>query len=139
MSPPEASAGYSGTPLVRKLGIRDGSLVALLDAPPGFELTLGALPPGARVVRSRRGHPDVTLWFVPTLARLRSGMPRTAALAGKGRFWICWPKRTSALAGDLSDNVIRDAGLAMGLVDYKVCAVDETWSALCFATRSRVK
>jgi hypothetical protein len=143
-----APAGYSGTPLPKKLGIKPGARVALVDAPPDFERTLGTLPEGATLVRrggatgrgGRAAAADLTLWFVTSGAALARGLPRTAAACGArgegGHLWIAWPKRASGVATDLTENVVRDAALAAGLVDYKVCAIDATWSGLAFARRS---
>jgi CheY-like chemotaxis protein len=127
-------AGYSGTPLPKKLGIKDGFTVALVDAPDGFETTLGSLPENVRLVRNPRGARDLTLWFardVKSLERKVDAMVRH----GDPGLWICWPKRTSSLASDIGEQIVRDAGLSRGIVDYKVCAIDDTWSGLKFAKR----
>ena len=132
---PGTFAGYSGTPLPRKLRIREGSVVALLHAPEGFEAKLAPLPEGARVERRTAGA-DVILAFVKSAAALGRQLPALAREMPAGRtLWLIWPKKTSALAGDLGEPKVREMGLATGLVDYKVCAVDETWSALAFAAR----
>lgn len=128
-------AGYSGTPLPRKLGIKEGSVVALLDAPRGFRKTLGKLPAGARLRTKPDARCTPTLWFARSLADLTRGMRQAVALAAHGTVWILWPKQTSGVATDLKEGVVREAGLAAGLVDYKVCAVDATWSGLAFALR----
>ena len=135
---PGTFAGYSGTPLPKKLCIREGSVVALVHAPEGFEAKLTPLPEGARVER-RIGSADVILAFVKSVAALGRELPALAREMQAGRtLWLIWPKKTSPLAGDLGQPKVREMGLAIGLVDYKVCAVDETWSGLAFATR-RVK
>jgi CheY-like chemotaxis protein len=132
---PGTFAGYSGTPLPRKLRIREGSVVALIHAPEGFEAKLAPLPEGARVER-RMGDADVTLAFVKSISALGRELPALARRMQAGRtLWLIWPKKTSALAGDLGEPIVREMGLAIGLVDYKVCAVDETWSGLAFALR----
>jgi hypothetical protein len=127
-------SGYSGTPLPKKLGIKEGTTVSLVGAPDGFgfQQTLGGLPEGARLRRGRTAGADLVLWFVGTRREFDRGLERQAQL---DVLWIVWPKKTSALAGDLTQNVVRAAGLAAGLVDYKVCAVDETWSGLLFRRR----
>ena len=131
--PDSSLAGYSGTPLPAKLGIKPDSTVALVDAPENFEKTLGKLPTGAALNRSPKGRQALTLWFVTSLHDYRS---RLRALAvSSDRIWIIWPKKSSGVATDLSEQSIRDAGLATGLVDYKVCAVDSTWSGLLFTHR----
>lgn len=133
---PATMAGYSGTPLWRKLGIRAGAAVRIRGAPEGFGATLGPLPQGAREIG--RGAPDVSLLFCRSAAALARGWPAAAGeLPPGGRLWICWPKKASGLAGDLGEAEVRSFGLARGFVDYKVCAVDATWSGLCFARRGR--
>jgi len=132
---PGTFAGYSGTPLPKKLRIREGSVVALVHAPEGFEAKLAPLPEGARVHR-RMGNADVILAFVKSTAALGRELPALAREMQPGcTLWLIWPKKTSALAGDLGEPKVREMGLATGLVDYKVCAVDETWSGLAFAVR----
>ena len=128
-------AGYSGTPLPRKLGIKPGTVVRLLNAPAGFETTLGKLPEGARVTRRRGGGCDLTLWFVPRRRDLEEGLERVAGAVTTDRLWIVWPKKTSPLASDVSQRDVRSAGLHQGLVDYKICAVDDDWSGLLFSRR----
>ena len=136
MPQPPNPAGYSGTPLPRKLGIKEGSRVALLDAPRGFRKTLGKLPAGAKLGASTQDT-TLTLWFTRSRAALTRGMRQAAKLAAQGTVWILWPKQASGVATDLKEGIVREAGLAAGLVDYKVCAVDATWSALAFARRKR--
>jgi CheY-like chemotaxis protein len=132
---PDTFAGYSATPLPKKLRIREGSVVALVHAPEGFEAKLTPLPEGARIER-RIGNADVILAFVKSTTALGRELPALAREMQAGRsLWLIWPKKTSPLAGDLGQPKVREMGLAIGLVDYKVCAVDETWSGLAFATR----
>src|ERR1039458_1769741 len=135
---PDIFAGYSGTPLPKKLRIRENSVVALLHAPEGFEAKLDPLPPGVRL-RKQAGEADVILAFVRSASALSRELPALARALRQGRtLWIVWPKKTSTLAGDLGQPAVREMGLAAGLVDYKVCAVDETWSGLAFAARRAV-
>jgi len=131
------TAGYSGTPLPQKLGIRPGHRVALDRPPSGFEATLGELPEGARLLPSRRGGDfDVILLFVKDLETLEAKLgPATAGMGPATSLWICWPKKTSPLAGDVDENKVRERGLAAGFVDVKVCAVDQDWSGLKFMFR----
>jgi hypothetical protein len=125
------AAGYSGTPLPKKLGIREGARVALVDAPEGFEATLGALPPGVRVLRRPRAPLDVAVAFVTSRAGLERRVPSlAAALDPAGGLWLAWPKRASGVATDVTEDVVREVGLAAGLVDNKVCAIDAVWSGL---------
>jgi len=130
-------AGYSGTPLPKKLGIKEGSVVALLGAPRGFRKTLGKLPAGARLRAQGDSRCTLTLWFTRSRVDLGRGMRKAVALAGQGTVWIIWPKQASGVATDLKEGMVREAGLAAGLVDYKVCAVDATWSGLAFARRKQ--
>ena len=130
---PSSSAGYSGTPLPKKLGIKPGSVVALVGAPNGFRKTLGPLPEGAKLLAGADKDCTLTLWFTRSLKDLKQGIQRMARQAGHGPLWIIWPKQASGVATDLREQVVREAGLAAGLVDYKVCAVDATWSGLAFA------
>lgn len=134
---PDTMAGYSGTPLPKKLGIKAGSVVALLGAPEGFvERTLGPLPEGATVRTDTRAAFHVSVLFVRSRADLARRFPAAARAMGQpGALWIAWPKKASGVATDLDGNAVRDFGLAAGLVDYKIAAIDETWSGLCFARR----
>jgi len=133
------SAGYSGTPLPHKLGIARGARVALVRAPEGFlAQTLGPLPEDVRVTRRAQGSFDVIVAFFVEREELARRLPRLReALLPAGGLWIAWPKRASGVATDLSDNVVRELGLAAGLVDNKVCAIDEVWSALRLVWRLR--
>ncbi|HUF47965.1 MAG TPA: hypothetical protein VMM93_09115 [Vicinamibacterales bacterium] len=127
-------AGYSGTPLVRKLGIKPGTTVALLGAPPGFARTLGDLPAEVRLVTRLAGSPALAIWFVGRGRDLDRRIAAVARQMGQG-LWIAWPKRASGVPTDVTGARVRAAGLAHGLVDYKVCAIDSTWSGLKFARR----
>ena len=134
---PAATAGYSGTPLLRKLGIKPGMRVVLVKPPDGFTAILAPLPPDVTLRTTNRGARDVTIWFTRSRRELERGMTRMAEVAGDARLWISWPKRTSALAADHTGDDVRRVGLAAGLVDFKVCAVDEDWSGLAFVRRRR--
>ncbi len=137
------SSGYSGTPLPRKLGIKAEHRVLLVDAPTGFEL--GALPPGATVSHDLNSHdvkgrPDVTLAFCRDQpAMIRWFAPLKAELGPAAALWIAWPKKAARIAAkidtDIDEQFVREHGLAGGLVDVKVCAVDEVWSGLKFVYR----
>jgi hypothetical protein len=133
--PGSALAGYSGTPLPRKLGIKPGATVALVGAPPDFAATLGDLPEGVTMKSTVNGNPDLAIWFTRSRNDLMRRIGAMASRTPKGGLWIAWPKKTSALASDLSEATVRETGLAAGLVDYKICAVDATWSGLKFARR----
>ncbi len=135
--PASVLAGYSGTPLPRKLGIREGRRVALRGAPQGFEDVLGELPEGAVVGRSGRGAADITLWFVRSTAELRRGIRAKFSAAARGGLWIVWPKKASGVVCDLSETIVRETGLASGLVDFKIASIDATWSGLRFSQARR--
>ena len=124
-------AGYSGTPLPRKLGIKEGHRVAVTRAPGGFDRTLGELPDGVTVATRARGSLDVVVCFLTRLAELERRFDSLRrAIYPDGGLWIAWPKRSSGVATDLTEDVVREVALAGGLVDNKVCAIDETWSGL---------
>jgi hypothetical protein len=137
VAPPSASAGYSGTPLPKKLGIKEGSTVGLIGAPKDFKRTLGELPAGARLRPNPRASPpcDVVLCFAKSMKELASRSKAAMKLSSDSGLWLIWPKKASGIASDLSEDFVRNAGLAAGWVDYKVCAVDATWSGLKFARR----
>lgn len=129
-------AGYSGTPLAKKLGIRELSRVALVGAPAGFEAALEPLPAGVRFLDARAGDLDVIVFFTRRRANLERRFTALAAqLEPAGGLWVAWPKKASGVATDLTEDVLREVGLPHGLVDNKVCAVDEVWSGLRFVIR----
>lgn len=130
-------AGYSGTPLPKKLMIKEGRRVALVGAPEDFESLLTPLPEGAQLSRAPKINADVLLLFVKSAAELAKKWPAaTKRLAEGGALWVAWPKKSSGVVTDLTEDRIREVGLADRWVDYKVCAIDETWSGLCFARRA---
>ena len=128
------AAGYSGTPLPKKLGIKDGTRVALLGAPASF--ALADLPDGAVVHRGARAAADLSLWFVRSKAELLRGVRAMKPRSAASGLWIVWAKKASPLFNGVSENDVRDAALAAGMVDFKVCAVDDDWSGLRFNLRS---
>jgi hypothetical protein len=130
------TAGYSGTPLPRKLGIKEGHRVLIAGAPPDFQLE--PLDVSAEVSRRKSGGSpyDVILAFCKDRTSVQERFETlTQRTATNGALWIAWPKKSSGVATDLDENVVREVGLAAGLVDVKVCAVDETWSGLKFVRR----
>jgi hypothetical protein len=131
------NAGYSGTPLPRKLGIKPGHRVALLGAPDGFEAdTLGELPDGVGVVRRAGGEADVIVSFHTSRAALERRLPALRAMMEPAAgLWIAWPKRASKVPTDMTEDVVREIALPTGLVDNKVCAIDATWSGLRLVIR----
>lgn len=134
------SAGCSGTPLPRKLGIKPGQRIAFLGAPPEFGDALGALPEGVGAPRATlRGGPlDLVVAFFAERRALERRLARlVAALDPAGALWIAWPKRASGVATDLTEDGVRELGLAAGVVDVKVCAIDATWSGLKLVVRVR--
>ena len=133
--PESGLAGYSGTPLPRKLGIKAGFAVALPGAPPDFGSTLGEVPEGVVFRRRAQGRCDLIVWFAGSRRELRQRVQRYGARAGPGGLWICWPKKASGVKSDLSERVVRETGLANGLVDYKIASIDQTWSGLRFTRR----
>jgi hypothetical protein len=135
--PRSAFAAYAGTPLPKKLGIKADSVVTLLNAPEGFEDTLGELPAGAVL---RRDNPDphgVNLWFVRSRQELDTQIEEMGILAQGGGLWIAWPKKVSGVVSDLSQTVVRQTGLDSGLVDFKICSIDAIWSGLRFSLRRK--
>jgi hypothetical protein len=131
------TAGYSGTPLPRKLGIKPGHRVLLLSAPERFqEDTLGELPDGVSVGRTARGTANVIVSFHTVRADLARRMPKLRALMDPAAgLWIAWPKRAAKVATDLTEDVVRELALENVLVDNKVAAIDEVWSGLRLVIR----
>src|ERR1019366_8259751 len=123
-------SGYSGTPLPKKLGIKEGTRLTLFNAPKDFGKTLGDLPSGVAVRHQPAGKSDVIVLFETQFSRFESSFAKAAALMPEsgGMLWVAWPKKAARVATDLDENLIRDFGLAAGLVDTKVCAIDATWS-----------
>ena len=127
---------YSGTPLHRKLGIREGSALALLDAPEDFPGLLEPLPGGVELRRAARGPVDVVVLFVTSRARLARRFPAAkGAIGADGGIWVAWPKKTAAVATDLDFGFVQQVGLDAGLVDNKTAAIDGTWTSVRFVVR----
>jgi hypothetical protein len=134
-------AGYSGTPLVNKIGIKPGHALLLVNAPKGFASTLGHLPEGATLTTKNKEF-GVAIVFVTETADLAAQIRQLRPfMEQNGMVWAAWPKKASGVQTDLNENRVRDLGLAAGLVDVKVCAIDNTWSGLKFVIRvaDRVK
>ena len=125
---------FRGT-LCRGVGIKAGHVVALLNAPAGFAQTLGDLPSGASLVDGPGSDADLAIWFSRSLACLEHDLPSILVAAQHAPVWIAWPKKASGVKSDLSQQVVRKTGLAAGMVDYKVCSIDATWSGLLFTVR----
>ena len=125
--------GYSGTPLPKKLGIKDGFRVALLHMPADVKAELAVALKTCRVVKPAAGSLDFISLFVKSRAALELELlPAAKALAPAGMLWISWPKKSSGISSDLDENIVRQSGLDAGLVDVKVCAVTDVWSGLKF-------
>jgi hypothetical protein len=131
-------AGYSGTPLPKKLGIKDGHRVALIHAPDRFEKALGDLPAGVTLQSGLSGTTpfDVIVVFITRRAELERQLGSLRSLMSPaGGLWVAWPKKSSRVATDMTEDVVRDVALPTGLVDNKVCAIDEIWSGLRLVIR----
>ena len=129
-------AGYSGTPLPKKLGIKEGSRVALVNAPRDFQSELGELPDGVKFLKPTTKSLDIIIFFVLSERVLARDFAKLAErLVANGMIWIAWPKKSSGVITDLAEGRVRQIGLDAGLVDVKICAVDDTWSGLKFVYR----
>ena len=135
VAPKSLLAGYSTTPLAKKLGIRSGSIVVLVDAPRNVEKILVDLPEGVALKRRLSKNNDMMMWFVRSQRDMKARIRRIVPKVGNGGLWIVWPKKVPRISSDLSQDIVRRIGLSAGLVDYKVCAIDETWAGLKFARR----
>jgi len=135
-----SSAGYSGTPLAAKLGVKEGMRVAWLSAPDGFAALIGELPHGVRVLARATTALDVVVAFATRRSVLARRLPALReAIRPAGAAWAAWPKRGSGVPTDITEDVVRDVALPLGLVDVKVCAIDETWSGLKLVIRKELR
>jgi CheY-like chemotaxis protein len=137
--PASRMQGYVGTPLPKKLGIKENSIVALIGAPEGFAKLLGDSPAGVQIRTSARGRSDITLWFITHQKELHKKILQMGERASNGGLWIIWPKKASGRSSDLTQNIVRQTGLDSGLVDFKIASVDETWSGLRFTIRKKTR
>jgi len=129
-------AGYSGTPLPKKLGVKPNQRIALVNAPNDFAKVLGRLPENAAIVKRLNGPLDLILLFVDREQTLTKQFPILAnKLQSNGMIWVAWPKKSSGVATDLVFEKVQRIGLDCGLVDVKICAVDDVWSGLKFVIR----
>ena len=134
------TAGYSGTPLVKKLGYKPGFRAKILGAPQDYARWIEPLPAGVRL--SSRLRSEIDLWHLFTISRreLEQRLPRCAAeIQPDGMIWVSWPKKSSGVPSDVTEDVIRDLALSQGLVDVKVCAVDAIWSGLKLVIRKELR
>jgi hypothetical protein len=135
-----AIAGYSGTPLQRKLGFKPGMRVHYVAAPDGFDALLGELPDGVLVLARPAAELDLVVLFVRSRAELERRLPGLhRRLRQDGIVWVAWPKRASEVLTDMTEDVVRDVALPLGLVDVKVCAIDDTWSGLKLVIRRKLR
>ena len=138
--PAPSAAGYSGTPLVKKLGFKDNMRAAILSAPDAFDATLGPLPGGVTITRRLGGHKDMVIVFVTERAVLAKRLDALrAAIAPDGMVWVAWPKKASGVKTDITEDTVRAVVLPTGLVDVKVCAIDATWSGLKIVIRKELR
>jgi hypothetical protein len=134
------AAGYSGTPLAKKLGLRPGMRVHYANAPDGFEQLLDQLPDDVRVLARPADRLDLVVLFVRERRQLERRLPGLQRrLDSAGMLWVAWPKRASKVPTDVTEDVVREIALPRGLVDVKVCAIDETWSGLKLVTRRALR
>lgn len=133
--PQSQFAAYAGRPVTEKLGIKAESVVGLVAAPEGFIGGLGELPEGAQLREQPNSECDLYIWFARSREELDGGISQMVALAEHGPVWIAWPKSASGMGADLTQQQVREVGLAAGLVDYKICSIDKTWSGLLFTRR----
>jgi hypothetical protein len=129
--------GYAGVPLAKKLGIRPGYTVSLVGVPEGFRETMGELPENVVLRDGVRAQSDLTLWFAKSRRELEERLQHMRPLSKKAGLWIIWPKQTSKLQTDLGQSLVREAGLAAGMVDFKICSIDKNWSGLRFTLREK--
>jgi hypothetical protein len=132
-------AGYSGTPLARKLGIKPGFRVAAVDAPSNYRKLLSPMPDDVQIVEGVSRSTDLIHLFVTRKARLQKALLAYLKNASGAVIWVSWPKKSSKVETDISEDTIRALALPMGLVDVKVCAVDETWSGLKLVLRKELR
>ena len=134
------AAGYSGTPLAKKLGIKEGSSVALLKVPDDFESTLEGLPDAVTIRTAARGTNDVVVSFHTKRSDLEKRLPALLdAMDVDGGLWVAWPKKASGVPTDITEDTVREVALPLGLVDNKVCAIDDTWSGLRVVWRKELR
>lgn len=128
--------GYADAPLVKKLGIKADCEVALIGAPKGFTRLFDGLPRGVDFTSRINAKSDPVIWFVRQLKPYQERIEEISAKMGENSgLWVAWPKKMSEVQSDLTQNIVRQVGLKTGLVDYKICSIDETWSGLKFRKR----
>ncbi len=130
---------YGSTPLPKKLGIRPGMTVGLLNAPQDFGETLGTLPEGVTLKAQPEEACQVWLWFVTRRVEYEAQLQAVTRQVDSGSLWVCWPKQASGMPTDLTQPIVRAAGLALNWVDFKICSIDAVWTGLCFRRRKKLK
>ena len=136
--PTQMMASYGDRTTAQKLGIQPDMRVAVLDAPPGYAQAIGALPSGASLEEEPAEVLPITLWFVRAPETYLAELPRVRNLAGKSRLWVIYPKQKAsrgAASAGINQNFIRESAMAVGLVDYKICSVNDTWSGMLFSRK----
>jgi hypothetical protein len=136
--PAQMMERYAARTACQKLGIREGTAVALYEPPRNYASVLGELPAGARLEEAANGACPVTLWFAGDAAACREALPRMRKLAGRTKLWVLWQKRGAGKESGVTQQFLRESAAAVGLVDYKICAVNEKWSAMLFARKKPV-
>ncbi len=133
-------AGYSGTPLVKKLGIKEGCSLLVINPPEEYADLVNPLPAGVRILQQAAGEVDMIHIFTKKRAELEARLlPLSQTIVQTGMIWVSWPKRSSRVPTDMTEDVIRELALPLGLVDVKVCAVDQTWSGLKLVIRKELR
>jgi len=134
------TAGYSGTPLAKKLGLKPRSIVHVAGAPPGFRKLLAPVPPGVTFVARPSAATDIIHVFVTSRKRLDDALRQfLRTMRSDATVWVSWPKKSAGVATDVTEDVIRAVALPLGLVDVKVCAIDDTWSGLKVVIRKELR
>ncbi len=135
VAPASLMDAYGGQALPKKLGIKSGMTIALVDSPPGFQKLLEPIPAGVQFKNNFTDGCEMAIWFVRSQSDLMHAVHIASSLTTLKSLWFAWPKKASGLSTDLTQQVVRDAGLAHEWVDYKICSIDQTWSGLLFARR----
>jgi CheY-like chemotaxis protein len=133
--PPSMMERYSNSALVKKLGIKENFKIALINSPKNFKETLGELPQNVKFFKSLKGGIDIIIWFTRSREEFYLGFFDVLLYVDKNKLWVATPKKSSGIATDINQNIVRNICLNSGLVDFKVCAIDETWSGLLFTKR----
>jgi len=131
--PPQMMSRYGGRTVAQKLGIKSGSVVTVLDPPRNYAALLGELPEGVQFNENEGQQGAITLWFIRDAATYQRSIVKRRSLAKQSKLWIVWPKGEAGKRAGITQNLVRETAIAVGLVDYKICAIDDAWSAIVFA------